>query len=545
MPGGQPGMAGRPGVGGGMPGMNHAGGGGQPGMAGRPGVGGGNALGGQPGMGNRPGGGGMGGQAGMMAHHGGMGPMGGGGGGGYGHNAYNNYHQGWNHGQWGNGYWNGYSNGYRNGYYNGMYSGWGYGGWGLGMGYGGWGYGGYGYGGWGMMGWPFMGFGGGFGYGLGWGLGLGLYGYGMGGYGGWGYGGYGMGGYGYGYGSPCYAWGYSSYVNPYYVSSVMQPVPVVLDSGGALAYSYDYSMPIEVQGTPAAPEVVSQAMTPFDQARAAFARSDYGQALLLVDQALVKLPQDANLHEFRALTLFAQGRYEDAASVLYAVLSVGPGWNWPTLIGLYSDPNVYTQQVRALEAFRNTHLEQAAPRFVLAYHYLAQGHEDAAIAELKSVVKNQPDDTLSVQLLTQLEKKNGLPLTVPVPAAGAAALAPAGDAQAAAAALKPAGEVPQAVPAKQFPLTGNWQAQPNPDTAITLTVKDDGAFTWGVAQKGKPKTITGSSTVGQTGLLTLAGQGDAGVLVGQVTWTDETHFNFKLAGGPADDQGLNFTKQQP
>jgi hypothetical protein len=63
-----------------------------------------------------------------------------------------------------------------------------------------------------------------------------------------------------------------------------------------------------------------------------------------------------------------------------------------------------------------------------------------------------------------------------------------------------------------------------------------------VSQKGKPKSIQGSSTVGATGLLTLAGAGDEGVLVGQVTWTDDSHFTFKLSGGPPNDPGLSFSK---
>ena len=39
------------------------------------------------------------------------------------------------------------------------------------------------------------------------------------------------------------------------------------------------------------------------------------------------------------LVLFAQGKYEQAAAPLYSVLSVGPGWDWTTLIGNYSDAN--------------------------------------------------------------------------------------------------------------------------------------------------------------------------------------------------------------
>ena len=49
------------------------------------------------------------------------------------------------------------------------------------------------------------------------------------------------------------------------------------------------------------------------------------------DEALAKLPNDTTLHEFRGLCLFALGRYDEAAATVYAVLSVGPGWDWTTL----------------------------------------------------------------------------------------------------------------------------------------------------------------------------------------------------------------------
>ena len=50
----------------------------------------------------------------------------------------------------------------------------------------------------------------------------------------------------------------------------------------------------------------------------------------------------ATLHEFLALVFFAQGKYDQAAAPLYAVLSVGPGWDWTTLSGMYPDVDTYT-----------------------------------------------------------------------------------------------------------------------------------------------------------------------------------------------------------
>ena len=92
-------------------------------------------------------------------------------------------------------------------------------------------------------------------------------------------------------------------------------------------------------------------MALFDAGRASFQQGNYTDALQQADAALAKLPNDTTLHEFRALCLFALGRYDEAAAALYAVLSVGPGWDWTTLIGLYPDVDVYTAQLRALEDY--------------------------------------------------------------------------------------------------------------------------------------------------------------------------------------------------
>ncbi len=92
-------------------------------------------------------------------------------------------------------------------------------------------------------------------------------------------------------------------------------------------------------------------MALFDAGRQSFHNGDYAGALQQTDQALAKLPNDTTLHEFRALCLFALGRYDEAAATLYAVLSVGPGWDWTTLISLYPNVDAYTTQLRALEDY--------------------------------------------------------------------------------------------------------------------------------------------------------------------------------------------------
>ncbi|MFO0953792.1 MAG: hypothetical protein U0835_22075 [Isosphaeraceae bacterium] len=326
-----------------------------------------------------------------------------------------------------------------------------------------------------------------------------------------------------GFGSSLYGLGYATYANPYYYAD---PGVAAVASGPA---PYDYSQPIDTTSPPSDEATANPAMALFDQARGSFQQGDYAGALQQTNQALAKLPNDTTLHEFRALCLFALGRYDESASTLYAVLSVGPGWDWTTMIGLYPSVDVYTTQLRALEDYCNAHADSATARFVLAYQYLTQGHNDAAVAILKQVVALKPSDTLSAGLLKQLSPP-------PDQAAGSTAAAPAPAPEAAPAAAPAAEPAPPA----GATIAGAWKASPAPDTSIVLTIQADGKFTWQVTQKGKARQFGGSSTFGD-GILTLAQ--DAGpALVGHVAWTDASHMNFKIAGDGPGDPGLNFSK---
>jgi tetratricopeptide (TPR) repeat protein len=383
------------------------------------------------------------------------------------HNPYMGYHQGWVHGYW-------------NGHYAG---GFGWRPYGSGFGYG---YPGYWGGGLGL----------GLGLGLGWGLSPWLF------------------------GPMLYNYGYSNYYNPYYGGDA-----IVAQPGG-----YDYSQPINAQAAPPEETVSNQAVSTFDAAREAFKAGDYARALDLVDQSLKTMPNDAALHEFRALALFALKRYEEAAAPLYAVLSVGPGWDWTTLISLYADPEVYTQQLRAVEAYCSQNPNSAAAHFVLAYHYLTDEHADAAVRQLKLVATLQPKDTLTAQLIQQLESGQK-------PATGTdGTLAPTS------LAATPPGQTASTAPAgKEGKIEGSWTASPNQDTAITMTLQGDGRFTWKVRQHGKDQQFEGKSSY-ENGLLTLVQDQNNSTMVGNITWTDETHFNFKVIGAGPGDPGLSFTR---
>jgi predicted TPR repeat methyltransferase len=69
---------------------------------------------------------------------------------------------------------------------------------------------------------------------------------------------------------------------------------------------------------------------------------------------------------------------------------------------LYPDVDTYTRQLRALEEYVRQHPDDAAAHFVLAYHYLVMGYKDAAVRQLREVVRLKPDDRLSAALLRAL-----------------------------------------------------------------------------------------------------------------------------------------------
>jgi tetratricopeptide (TPR) repeat protein len=325
------------------------------------------------------------------------------------------------------------------------------------------------------------------------------YGYWNGNYGATGLGGYtGMvpasGAYGYG--------GGGAYANPYAVG------------GGQVAAGSDYTQPLDTSAAPPdTPPPTDANSSPVGQARQAFANGDYDTALRLTRQALAGMPNDVTLHEFLGLILFAQGKYEDAAAPLYAVLSVGPGWDWTTLISNYSDADVYTGQLRGLEAFVKANPKSAKGQFVLSYHYITQGQPDAAIQHLKAVVALQPDDAVSARLLSALQP----------PAPGEPAAATAG--------IDPA------------QLIGKWSAKAPPDATVTLNLSEGSRFLWEFTPKGqKPMTVTGTFALAD-GVLTLNGKdAPGGPLAGHVALADARHMSFKAVAGPPDDPGLQFSR---
>jgi tetratricopeptide (TPR) repeat protein len=303
-----------------------------------------------------------------------------------------------------------------------------------------------------------------------------------------------------------WAWGYLPYSNPYCGA------PVVVD-GASIDYSQPIAMAAPTGGDSDSQSATEQATSLLDAAHDAFLQGNYAGALSQCDKAIAVQPNDALLHEFRGLALFALHRYNEAAGAVYAVLSAGPGWDWTTVSGLYPDISVYTEQLRALEKYANANPNLAAARFLLAYHYMICGHNDAAADQLRAAVQLDPKDRLSAQLLSMLTPASAAPQPTPT--------APAKPVEAAA-------------------LVGDWKATRVDGATIALSLTKDGKYTWKFGQKGKTQEFTGPYSVADN--LLILKKGDTPVMVGQVSGLPNGQFNFKLPGGDPNDPGLTFGK---
>jgi uncharacterized protein (TIGR03066 family) len=312
-----------------------------------------------------------------------------------------------------------------------------------------------------------------------------------------------------------YAFGYWGYSNPYYT----EPYPV----GGG--YSVDYSQPIAVDQAATAPATIATTDNPaaptpgmadFNAARDAFYKKDYAGALASTNKALTAMPNDPIIHEFRALVLFAQGKYREAAAGLYSVLSVGPGWDWTTLISLYADQETYTAQLRKLEDYVRSNPKANDAKFVLAYHYTTTNNKDAAIAAYKALYKANPDDNLVKQLLLMSggPEALGAPTTPEKPAPAVAAIPPED-------------------------LIGKWSAS-SQNNKFSLELMKDGNFVWSFTQGTQTQSVKGVYALDGN---TLAMEPESGgTMLAEITAPKSGTFDFQMLGAPPGDPGLKFAK---
>lgn len=345
---------------------------------------------------------------------------------------------------------------------------------------------------------------------------------------------------GWGLGSLAFDSGFLNYYNPY---CVPQPVTVPwcdysqpLVIADYLATPMDVGQPVDIASVsavtpeqPANSPEVTAALKVFDDARTAFYQGSYEDCLRLTDQALSKTPNDLALQEFRALVLFAIKDYRQAAAVLNSLLASAPGWDWTTMISLYPNVGVYTQELRDLEAYRRQHPDAADARFVLAYQYIVDGHTDAAVRELREVVRLQPKDQVSARLLQSLTQNAGERTMAYEPPQAPPGAPPTAAVQ-----------QPAQKPGPTTDLVGTWRAKNKDGTTLTLNVQESGNFDWRFAKGDKEQKIDGRYTLAND-LLILESQKE-GTMIGRVTSGGPDRFTYQLTDGPTKDSEMVFTR---
>jgi len=324
-----------------------------------------------------------------------------------------------------------------------------------------------------------------------------------------------------------YGFGYWGYANPYAVAAVPVANNTYIDYSQPLmpTQTADASTDSGNSPAPGDNDTPPAGIESFNAARTAFQQGDYPQALSLVNQTLVSMPDDPVVHEFRSLVLFAQQKYQDSAAAIYAVLAAGPGWDWTTMSSLYPSIDVYTAQLRSLESYCKVHPDAADSSFLLAYHYLTCGYTDAAVGQLKKVVKLQPQDRVAKELLQMAGGS--------APAAGPAPTPGDGVDESA------SRDVPQIAMSQ---LAGRWSATGADKTRFDLQLSEKGEFTWTHTIAGqKPESVQGVYAIDGD---SLAMQPDTGgTLLAKVTPPANGSFHFAIVGGPDVDPGLDFRKK--
>lgn len=316
-------------------------------------------------------------------------------------------------------------------------------------------------------------------------------------------------------GAMIYDTGYRTYYNPYPVRPV---------------YQVTYTEPITRVAVNSAPaddaavaEITSKSESLIAESQTEFKQRNYLVALELADKAIAESPGDGALHEYRALILFALGKYGEAAGVLNPVLVSGPGWEWSTMIALYDAQETYTDQLQRLEAYTEEKPDAADTHFLLGYHYMVCGHLDLATPQFELAAKLMPSDSVSKELaeLTRNSAKSSGEAK-PAEAEEEAEDSPA----------------PEPVPLEK--LTGVWISSRDAGSSITLTFKDDGKFTWSFVKDGKTTEFSGEFSINDEGLLVL--DSEESQMVARVALPQESEMKFVLAGGPPADPGLAFKK---
>jgi hypothetical protein len=212
--------------------------------------------------------------------------------------------------------------------------------------------------------------------------------------------------------------------------------------------------------------------------------------------------------------LFALQRYPESAAAIHSVLDVGPGWDWKTLSGLYPSVDVYTTQLRALEAAGDKDPNAADVRFLLGYHYMTCGFPDQALGMFRAVTERQPKDAVAAALVATLSPRDAQPTNASAEAA------------------------PKPVPPDN--VVGPWTAAGPGSAKYSMTLNKDGTFTWAFNRGARKQEVKGVYTV--EGNVLAMEPDTGGVLLAELTASGQDSLHFKMVGGPKDDAGLEFRR---
>lgn len=315
--------------------------------------------------------------------------------------------------------------------------------------------------------------------------------------------------------------GYQTYSNPY----PAQPVP------SSTGPSVTYNQPITVVAAQTAPpedqaeKITELSESYIAESQNAFKQRDYLKALDFANKAVGEAQGDGALHEYRALVLFALGKYSEAAGVLNPVLAGGPGWDWSTMAGLYDSQETYMNQFKGLQAYSQAKPAAADAHFLMGYHYMVCGHLENATAEFETAARLQPADTVSAQLrdLTKASSNNGdTEAEEPEDSSSSEESTPP----------------PAPVPLEK--LAGTWVSDKGAQGTVTLAFKDDGKFIWTFRKDDKTNEFGGDFSMNDDGLLVLDAEDSQ--MVAAVELPADRELKFVLAGGPPGDPGLMFVK---
>lgn len=324
-----------------------------------------------------------------------------------------------------------------------------------------------------------------------------------------------------GLGSAIYDSGYAVYTNPY------PPEPYTY---GSTVISYEQPMSVAASSYPTGDEeasdlAASRSAEALERSRSAFLREDYLTALKDVDEAISYQPGDSAMHEYRALVLFSLGKYDDAAGVLNPVLASGPGWDLQTMLGLYSNEDIYLTQLAKLKTYVKASPDKAAPRFLLGYHYLVGGQLERARDEFYEVTLLQPSDSIARQLrdLAKNSTRTSEDTNNTVKANPDE---------------MPADAEPPVEAIATKDLVGTWTSNRGENGTVVLNLRDDGNFSWTFTRGEQKNDLAGTYQLDERGLLVLTT--DDSQMVGKVKLPAAKKMSFVLEGGPEGDPGISF-----